>query len=141
MNVKISGAAFAMASVVLLASPVSVLAQESSGKASHIGAAMARPSSADLSGQYARALQAHVVDQWMYPPSALAMGACKVHVRQLPGGEVISVDIDESCPEDVGYRRSIEAAVIKASPLPYAGFESVFSREVSMNFTPRANGE
>jgi colicin import membrane protein len=31
-------------------------------------------------------------------------------------------------------RRSIEAAVLRAQPLPYTGFESVFEREVTFNF-------
>jgi colicin import membrane protein len=28
----------------------------------------------------------------------------------------------------------VEAAVLKASPLPYAGFEAVFSRTLELNF-------
>ena len=31
-------------------------------------------------------------------------------------------------------RRSVEAAVLKAQPLPYRGFESVFSRNLTINF-------
>jgi colicin import membrane protein len=29
---------------------------------------------------------------------------------------------------------SIEQAVMRAAPLPYRGFESVFSREITFNF-------
>ncbi|MGY0798875.1 S41 family peptidase [Lysobacter sp. A286] len=84
--------------------------------------------------RYARTLQAHVVDRWVYPESALAMDACKVHVRQLPGGEVIEIAFDPGCPVDPGFRQSIQTAIVKSSPLPYAGFEDVFSRNVTMNF-------
>ena len=39
-----------------------------------------------------------------------------------------------SCPYDELGRRSVEAAVLKAQPLPYAGFEAVFSRNLNLNF-------
>ena len=32
------------------------------------------------------------------------------------------------------HRRSVEAAVLKAQPLPYAGFEPVFARTLELNF-------
>ena len=31
-------------------------------------------------------------------------------------------------------RRSVEAAVLRAQPLPYRGFESVFQRNLNFNF-------
>ena len=34
-------------------------------------------------------------------------------------------------------KRSIEAAVLKAQPLPYAGFEQVFARTLTLNFEAR----
>jgi hypothetical protein len=37
-------------------------------------------------------------------------------------------------PYDEAGKRSIEAAVLNAQPLPYRGFESVFAR--TLNFTP-----
>ena len=61
---------------------------------------------------------------------------CRVRIRQIVGGEVISATADASCPYDEAGRRSIEAAVLRASPLPYAGFESVFRSDI--NFTFRA---
>ena len=39
-----------------------------------------------------------------------------------------------ACPFDELGRRSLEAAVRKASPLPYAGFETVFNRNLDLNF-------
>jgi colicin import membrane protein len=59
---------------------------------------------------------------------------CKLVIRQLPGGEVMDVQVSASCPYDELGRRSVEAAVLKAQPLPYAGFETVFSRTLTLNF-------
>ena len=57
-------------------------------------------------------------------------------IRQIPGGEVVSVQISASCPYDELGRRSVEAAVLKASPLPYAGYEDVFMRDPVFKFRP-----
>ena len=47
---------------------------------------------------------------------------------------MIDVQVDSSCPYDELGKRSVEAAVLKAQPLPYAGFEPVFSRNLTVNF-------
>lgn len=59
---------------------------------------------------------------------------CKIVIRQIPGGKVIDAQVDPSCPYDEPGRRSIERAVLLAQPLPYAGFESVFNRNITLNF-------
>jgi len=46
------------------------------------------------------------------------------------------VQVSGGCPYDALGKRSLEAAVLKASPLPYAGFEDVFSRDVILTFRP-----
>ena len=38
--------------------------------------------------------------------------------------------------DDAG-RRSVEAAILRAQPLPYRGFESVFQRTLNFNFEAR----
>ena len=58
-----------------------------------------------------------------------------MYIMQLPGGEVMSVEFDASCPYDAQGRRSVEAAVRAAEPLPYEGFQSVFNRRLNLNFT------
>ena len=47
---------------------------------------------------------------------------------------MIEARVDPSCPYDELGRRSVEAAVLKAQPLPYAGFEAVFQRTLRLNF-------
>ena len=59
---------------------------------------------------------------------------CRIVIRQIPGGEVVEAKVDPSCPYDELGRRSVEAAVLKAQPLPYVGFESVFQRTITLNF-------
>ena len=64
-------------------------------------------------------------------------GPVPIRIRQVPGGEVIDVEVLPSCPYDELGRRSVEAAVLKAQPLPYAGFESVFKRDLILRFRPK----
>jgi len=88
----------------------------------------------DLTGKYAAALQNAILRQWTRPDTVPLGQRCKIVIRQIPGGEVIEAEVDPSCPYDERGRRSIEAAVLKAQPLPYAGFESVFRRTLILNF-------
>lgn len=57
---------------------------------------------------------------------------CKIELTQIRGGEVIDVSF-LSCPLDSAGRESIERALFK-TPMPYAGFEAVFQRKVSLTF-------
>lgn len=49
---------------------------------------------------------------------------------------MIDAKVDDSCPYDELAKRSVEAAVLKAQPLPYAGFEAVFNRRLNFKFRP-----
>lgn len=93
-----------------------------------------RGSDDDLQARYAAALQQAIARQWTRPETVPLGQRCRLTIHQIPGGEVISVDIAPSCPYDALGRRSVEAAVLKASPLPYAGYERVFSRVLELNF-------
>jgi colicin import membrane protein len=64
------------------------------------------------------------------------MQPCLLHIVQLKGGQVVSAKVDSSCPLDAVGRKSIEDAAYKSDPLPYKGFESVFSRTIDMTFKP-----
>lgn len=89
---------------------------------------------AGLAARYAAALQAAIVAKWTRPDSIPAGAVCRLVIRQLPGGEVMDVEVSSPCAYDEQGRRSIEAAVLKAQPLPYQGFEAVFSRNLTLNF-------
>lgn len=87
-----------------------------------------------LRARYAAALQAAILSKWTRPDSVPIGATCRLHIRQLPGGTVMGAEVTSPCAYDEQGRRSIEAAVLKAQPLPYAGFEAVFSRDVTLNF-------
>ncbi len=76
-----------------------------------------------------------VTQRWIRPASARAGLNCEVRVTQVPGGEVTHVEIG-SCNGDAAVRESIEAAVMRASPLPSPSNPDVFDRNLRFNFVP-----
>lgn len=89
---------------------------------------------AGLAARYASALQAAIVAKWIRPESIPTGAVCRLVIRQLPGGAVMDVEVSSPCAYDEAGRSSIEKAVLKAEPLPYAGFEAVFERTLILNF-------
>lgn len=89
-----------------------------------------------LLDQYGAAIQNAVTPNWLRPDNMPSV-PCKVHIVQLPGGEVMSATVDSSCPYDDVGRRSIENAVLRTKTLPYKGFESVFRRDITLTFMPQ----
>jgi colicin import membrane protein len=87
-----------------------------------------------LAARYAAAIQEAILRNWTRPETVPLGQRCRIVIRQIPGGDVIDAQVDPSCPYDELGRRSVEAAVLKAEPLPYAGFERVFSRTLTLNF-------
>ncbi|MGV8930751.1 MAG: cell envelope integrity protein TolA [Luteimonas sp.] len=116
------------------------LADIKAAQASNNAAASAPPPpgnngvDAGLRAQYAAAIQEAVLRNWTRPDNVPLGQRCRIYITQLPGGDVMSAKVDPSCPYDDLGRRSVEAAVLKAKPLPYAGFESVFQRNLTLNF-------
>lgn len=88
-----------------------------------------------LLNQYIAAITAAVTSKWTRPENMPNL-PCRMTIVQLPGGEVMSVEFSASCPYDEAGKRSVEAAVLKAQPLPYAGFEPVFNRRLNFTFRP-----
>ena len=87
-----------------------------------------------LKARYAAALTEAILAKWTRPETVPLGARCKLIIRQLPGGEVMDAEVASPCAYDELGRRSIEAAVLKAQPLPYAGFEPVFARTLELNF-------
>lgn len=84
----------------------------------------------DLRAQYVTALAMQLDAAWLRPLNSPEAVTCNVMIRQIRGGEVIGRSIIEPCRADPVLRNSMLTAVDRASPLPYAGFESVFSAEI-----------
>ena len=89
-----------------------------------------------LMTQYQLAVISSVERQWNKPVSANENLLCHVKVRQIPGGGVIDATISSPCNANTIVKKSIIAAIKKADPLPYKGFESVFSRTAIFIFQP-----
>ena len=89
----------------------------------------------DLTAKYAAAIQQAVVAQWNKPDSVPNGTRCRILIRQLPGGEVMSAEVQPGCAMDAAAQDSIERAVLRAQPLPFRGYESVFRRELMFTFT------
>ncbi|MCG6117039.1 MAG: cell envelope integrity protein TolA [Aquimonas sp.] len=87
-----------------------------------------------LLGRYQVAIQQVVQRNWLRPETARPGIRCRLEIVQIPGGEVISASVATPCNADELTRRSIEAAVLRAQPLPYQGFESVFQRRIDFTF-------
>ena len=93
---------------------------------------------ADAKAAYAYAIRQRVMNRWVQPPTATSGIECIVNIKQLAGGEVVNVSIGR-CNGDEAVRRSIEAAVRGASPLPSPADPSVFTRDIQLVFRPTAD--
>lgn len=87
----------------------------------------------DLRARYLSAISNAVRMNWTRPDD-VPTGVCPIHIEQARGGRVERVEVLPGCPYDELTRRSVEAAVLKAQPLPYAGFERVFIPSMTLRF-------
>lgn len=83
------------------------------------------------------AIISRVTRAWIRPPAAVAGVNCVVLVSQVPGGEVTSVRVDSCNPNDAALRESVEAAVLRASPLPTPPPGVPFERNLRLIFAPQ----
>jgi len=88
-----------------------------------------------LLAQYKAIIQQRVQRNWIRPPEAQAGLECGLFVSQIPGGEVVGVRFGR-CNGDEVVRRSIESAVLRASPLPPPPDPSLFERNLVFVFKP-----
>jgi colicin import membrane protein len=61
-----------------------------------------------------------------------------VSVTQVPGGEVTAVRVNSCSINDAALRESVEAAVLRASPLPTPPAGVPFERNLELTFAPTA---
>ena len=80
-------------------------------------------------------IEQRIVRNWNRPPSARAGLECEVRVAQTPSGTVLSVQIDQ-CNGDAAVKQSIEAAVMRSSPLPPPPDPRLFERNLVLVFKP-----
>jgi colicin import membrane protein len=111
------------------------MAQEEADRAAQAAAAQRQRELASLRDQYANAIAQKVERNWIHPAAAVQPGSCRVRVKQIPGGDVVSVDAS-ACTGDPSYRQSVEAAVFRAAPLPQPPDPAVFDRDIIFTFKP-----
>ncbi len=84
---------------------------------------------------YLALIRQKVERNWVRPPSAKPGLECEILVTQIPGGQVTGVRMG-TCNADDAVRRSIEAAVLRASPLPLPDEAALFERNLRFTFKP-----
>jgi colicin import membrane protein len=87
--------------------------------------------------EYIPYIQDKVTRNWLRPPGSAAGLSCLIRVRLIPGGDVVSATVVRSSGDPL-FDRSVETAVLKASPLPLPTDASLFKhfREINFNFDP-----
>jgi colicin import membrane protein len=93
----------------------------------------------DLRARYVLALTQAIERNWIRPETVSPDTVCPIRIIQARGGTVISAEVLPGCGYDALGQRSVEAAVLRAQPLPYEGFESVFARDLKLNFRATEN--
>jgi len=86
-----------------------------------------------LMDQYIGIIRQKVTRNWLRPPGAPSGLSCTVAVRLIPGGEVIDAKVTVSSGNSL-FDRSVETAVLKASPLPLPPDPSLFPRFRELRF-------
>lgn len=89
-----------------------------------------------LLDQWLLDIQDKIERNWIRPPSAVDGLNCVVRVRQLPSGDVTGVSISECNSNDATIIRSIENAVLQASPLPPPPDRVLFDPNLNVRFQP-----
>lgn len=89
-----------------------------------------------LRSQYHEAIRRKVASNWIRPASiATAEISCDVLVNQIPSGDITNVRVLH-CDGGAAFQRSVEVAVLKASPLPSPPDPALFEREIEFTFRP-----
>ncbi|MBL8297602.1 MAG: TonB C-terminal domain-containing protein [Rhodanobacteraceae bacterium] len=99
-----------------------------------MAAAAARAESPAPIEAYIAAVHAAIQRAWAQPEPTRTDLHCPVDIEQRDGGEVVQASFGNDCNADAATRAALEQAVRKASPLPYAGFETVFQRRIHLVF-------
>ena len=87
--------------------------------------------------EYIPYIQEKVQNSWRRPAGSPRGLRCVIRVKLIPGGEVVGAKVIQSSG-DALFDRSVESAVLKASPLPLPADPALFKhfREIDFNFDP-----
>jgi colicin import membrane protein len=91
----------------------------------------------DQAARWHASIVARIERAWIRPASARPGVTCIVSVSQVPGGEVTAVEVNNCSVNDAALRESVEAAVLRASPLPPPPDPALFERNLELTFAPK----
>ncbi|MGB5470742.1 MAG: cell envelope integrity protein TolA [Woeseiaceae bacterium] len=83
---------------------------------------------------YQAMIQQRIYRNWKVPASAQDDLSCSVRVRQARGGDVLGVSFVR-CNGDEAVKRSIEAAIMRSSPLPDPPEPNLFDPNILLNLS------
>lgn len=89
--------------------------------------------------RYLAQVKAKIMRFWTEPMNLGANYYCELTLRQIPGGQVVSVNTGR-CDDEL-LQRSAENAIRAASPLPLPDDPVLFQREMTIIFAPEENQE
>ncbi|NGY04233.1 cell envelope integrity protein TolA [Solimonas terrae] len=115
-------------------------AAEAARRKAAMDAALAAEQAARIQAAQAdwgQVMAARIRKFWIRSPTAPNDFSCTVAMQLMPDGQVQSAKVVSSCG-DPQLDRSVEAAVIKASPMPLPPDPKAFVPNVTVNFTPHA---
>lgn len=82
-----------------------------------------------LRNVYLNALRGAILAHW--PASGISLAGCQLSLQQEAGGKVLGAQVS-GCTLSSSDRDHLEAAALMAQPLPYAGYEAVFAKQLSL---------
>lgn len=89
------------------------------------------------SRDYVNALYAAIYPHWAsesYSNDLQPGSTCAARIVQIPGGDILSVDILPECAFGKEGQAALITAAHQSVPLPYRGYESFYQREIRMVF-------
>ncbi|WP_129588402.1 hypothetical protein [Solilutibacter silvestris] len=85
----------------------------------------------DLLASYQAAMRVAIFKTWQGLSKNSYPSGCTIHLSQNPGGAVTAASA-ATCGLSKEDQLQLEAAALMAQPMPYAGYESVFSTEMDL---------
>ena len=88
--------------------------------------------------QYIGLIKQKVTRNWVRPAGWQTGQTCEVHIQLIPDGEVVNVQVANSCGSPLS-DQSVETAVTRASPLPLPPDPTLFDRfrDIKFIFNPK----
>jgi hypothetical protein len=86
----------------------------------------------DLAARYRAAVRQTIARYWKQQTGEDLPNGCVLKIGQVVGGQVASAYVD-GCDLENSARLRLEAAVLMAQPLPYAGYEAVFLSDLALS--------